>query len=113
MAAEGDGAPSREDGYGTSFEVPMPERRPLPTGMSLATYAGEQDLPPLVDLFEADLSEPYSVFTYRYFVNTWPDLCLIVRGARAREARDSCAHPFVPPPAREKAQSRTSRPDSC
>jgi hypothetical protein len=32
-------------------------------------------------LIEKDLSEPYSVFTYRYFLNNWPDLCLLVRSA--------------------------------
>ena len=29
-------------------------------------------------LVEKDLSEPYSVFTYRYFVNQWPNLCEMV-----------------------------------
>lgn len=86
MAAEGDGAVTVGEGHDASPEVPKPERRPLLPGMRLATYGGELDLPPLVDLFEADLSEPYSVFTYRYFVNTWPDLCFIVRGVRARAA---------------------------
>jgi len=29
------------------------------------------------NLIEKELSEPYSVFTYRYFLNTWPDLCYL------------------------------------
>ena len=29
-------------------------------------------------LVEKDLSEPYSVFTYRFFVNVWPTLCEMV-----------------------------------
>lgn len=29
-------------------------------------------------LVQLDLSEPYSVFTYRYFVNRWPTLCEMV-----------------------------------
>ena len=29
-------------------------------------------------LVQQDLSEPYSVFTYRYFVNNWPSLCEMV-----------------------------------
>eukprot|EP00392_Amoebophrya_sp_AT5.2_P004646 g4654.t1 len=40
-------------------------------------YRGEDDLPDLIALIEKDLSEPYSVFTYRYFVNHWPELCFL------------------------------------
>ncbi|CAE7206800.1 RBSK [Symbiodinium pilosum] len=32
-------------------------------------------MPGIVSLIDKDLSEPYSVFTYRYFINNWPDLC--------------------------------------
>ena len=28
-------------------------------------------------LIEKDLSEPYSVFTYRYFIHNWPHLCFL------------------------------------
>lgn len=30
-------------------------------------------------LVDRDLSEPYSIFTYRYFLSGWPDLCVLVR----------------------------------
>jgi peptide alpha-N-acetyltransferase len=36
-------------------------------------------MPPIVRLIERDLSEPYSIFTYRYFINNWPNLCFLVR----------------------------------
>lgn len=42
-------------------------------------YKDETDMPGIVELIEKDLSEPYSVFTYRYFINNWPDLCFITR----------------------------------
>ena len=29
-------------------------------------------------LIEKDLSEPYSIFTYRYFIINWPRLCFLV-----------------------------------
>lgn len=29
-------------------------------------------------LVDRDLSEPYSIFTYRYFLSGWPDLCVLV-----------------------------------
>ncbi|KAJ2315511.1 hypothetical protein IWW54_000229 [Coemansia sp. RSA 2705] len=28
-------------------------------------------------LIDQDLSEPYSIYTYRFFVQQWPDLCLL------------------------------------
>ncbi|CAD7966249.1 unnamed protein product [Amoebophrya sp. A120] len=40
-------------------------------------YRGEDDLSELIALIEKDLSEPYSVFTYRFFVNNWPELCFL------------------------------------
>ncbi|DAZ97176.1 TPA: hypothetical protein N0F65_004026 [Lagenidium giganteum] len=42
-------------------------------------YEGEQQLDELVKLIDKDLSEPYSVFTYRYFLYNWPNLCLLSR----------------------------------
>jgi len=32
----------------------------------------------IMDLFAKDLSEPYSIYTYRYFINNWPKLCVLV-----------------------------------
>ena len=46
--------------------------------LSYSTYETEASLPAIVSLVEKDLSEPYSVFTYRYFVNQWPSLCEMV-----------------------------------
>jgi peptide alpha-N-acetyltransferase len=28
-------------------------------------------------LIDRELSEPYSIFTYRYFLNQWPHLCYL------------------------------------
>ena len=28
----------------------------------------------LMDLIDTELSEPYSIFTYRYFINSWPQV---------------------------------------
>eukprot|EP01103_Thecamoeba_quadrilineata_P016485 TRINITY_DN5525_c0_g1_i2.p1 TRINITY_DN5525_c0_g1~~TRINITY_DN5525_c0_g1_i2.p1 ORF type:complete len:162 (-),score=8.27 TRINITY_DN5525_c0_g1_i2:75-560(-) len=38
-------------------------------------YTSELQMPAIASLIEKDLSEPYSVFTYRYFINNWPKLC--------------------------------------
>ena len=31
----------------------------------------------LKQLIDADLSEPYSIYVYRYFLNQWPELCFL------------------------------------
>ncbi|CDS82042.1 related to MAK3 N-acetyltransferase [Sporisorium scitamineum] len=31
----------------------------------------------IINLIEKELSEPYIVYTYRYFVNQWPSLCFL------------------------------------
>ncbi|KAI8373192.1 putative acyltransfersase [Radiomyces spectabilis] len=40
-------------------------------------YESELQLPAIIRLIENDLSEPYSVYTYRYFIHNWPHLCLL------------------------------------
>jgi len=41
-------------------------------------YTSEQQLPDMVDLIERDLSEPYSIYTYRYFLMNFPQLSSLV-----------------------------------
>lgn len=41
-------------------------------------YKSELQLPEIIRLIENDLSEPYSVYTYRYFIHNWPNLCFLV-----------------------------------
>lgn len=31
----------------------------------------------IIRLIDADLSEPYTLYTYRYFISTWPELCIL------------------------------------
>ncbi|RCH84302.1 N-alpha-acetyltransferase 30 [Rhizopus stolonifer] len=40
-------------------------------------YESELQLPSIIHLIENDLSEPYSVYTYRYFIHNWPNLCFL------------------------------------
>ena len=44
-----------------------------------STYTGETELQAIMNLIDSTLSEPYSIFTYRYFINTWPSLCILTR----------------------------------
>lgn len=51
--------------------------------MHYAGYTGERQLGAIMALVDRDLSEPYSIFTYRYFLSGWPELCVLVRGIRS------------------------------
>ncbi|GLT68729.1 hypothetical protein SLA2020_409340 [Shorea laevis] len=42
-----------------------------------ASYGGEHHLPLIMNLVDQELSEPYSIFTYRYFVYLWPQLSFL------------------------------------
>lgn len=50
---------------------------PSTSGIVYRQYRDERDLPALMELIDRDLSEPYSIFTYRYFVAQWPKLCFL------------------------------------
>jgi hypothetical protein len=41
----------------------------------------EQYLPSIRQLISKDLSEPYSIYVYRYFLYQWGDLCYMVSNA--------------------------------
>ncbi|CAL5193014.1 unnamed protein product [Lathyrus oleraceus] len=41
------------------------------------SYGGEHHLPLIMNLVDEELSEPYSIFTYRYFVYLWPHLSFL------------------------------------
>lgn len=49
----------------------------------LVEYEDERQLSDIMSLVDRDLSEPYSIFTYRYFLHNWPGLCFVVRKAPA------------------------------
>eukprot|EP01129_Flabellula_baltica_P005068 TRINITY_DN1808_c0_g1_i1.p1 TRINITY_DN1808_c0_g1~~TRINITY_DN1808_c0_g1_i1.p1 ORF type:complete len:154 (-),score=18.00 TRINITY_DN1808_c0_g1_i1:420-881(-) len=38
-------------------------------------YNAHDQLEPIMKLMEDNLSEPYSVYTYRHFIFNWPQLC--------------------------------------
>lgn len=40
-------------------------------------YESELELPSIMKLIQKDLSEPYSIYTYRYFIHNWPKLCYL------------------------------------
>mmetsp|Transcript_15788 Transcript_15788/g.52549 ORF Transcript_15788/g.52549 Transcript_15788/m.52549 type:complete len:201 (-) Transcript_15788:165-767(-) len=55
------------------------------SAVKLVPYQGEHQLQGIIDLISVDLSEPYSIFTYRYFINQWPQLCFVALAPCAAE----------------------------
>ena len=53
-------------------------------------YESELQMPDIMRLIQKDLSEPYSVYTYRYFIHNWPHLCLMVSAMKMMQSRKSC-----------------------
>ncbi|XP_054707080.1 uncharacterized protein LOC129216888 [Uloborus diversus] len=42
-------------------------------------YDSECQMPDIMRLIQKDLSEPYSIYTYRYFIHNWPKLCFLAQ----------------------------------
>lgn len=49
------------------------------SGIEYVMYESEKQMPEIMSLITKDLSEPYSIYTYRYFIHNWPKLCFLVR----------------------------------
>ncbi|VDP11192.1 unnamed protein product [Soboliphyme baturini] len=45
----------------------------------IVPYQDESQMPFIMKLITKDLSEPYSIYTYRYFIHNWPSLCFLAR----------------------------------
>ncbi|KAL1131880.1 hypothetical protein AAG570_011491 [Ranatra chinensis] len=46
-------------------------------GINYVSYESELQMPDIMRLIQKDLSEPYSIYTYRYFIHNWPKLCFL------------------------------------
>ncbi|KAL7648489.1 UNVERIFIED_CONTAM: hypothetical protein RMT77_000395 [Armadillidium vulgare] len=61
--------------------VPMPvsPSRPPPDDLNVkyVNYENEHQMEAIMRLIQKDLSEPYSIYTYRYFIHNWPKLCFL------------------------------------
>lgn len=57
--------------------VSLMEGLDLEHGIRYISYESELQMPSIMKLIQKDLSEPYSVYTYRYFIHNWPKLCFL------------------------------------
>ena len=53
-------------------------RNDIADEVSYIVYESELQMPEIMRLIQKDLSEPYSIYTYRYFIHNWPHLCFMV-----------------------------------
>lgn len=60
----------------TSAPVAIKEEPPKPQ-IDYREYESELQMPSIMALIQKDLSEPYSIYTYRYFIHNWPRLCFL------------------------------------
>lgn len=50
-------------------------------GIEFRGYKGEEEIQDIFKLIDDELSEPYGIFTYRYFMDVCPQHCLIATDA--------------------------------
>ncbi|XP_066532574.1 N-alpha-acetyltransferase 30-like [Hoplias malabaricus] len=65
----------------SSLDLNSKHSHPRPAGRSqeitYVRYESELQMPGIMRLITKDLSEPYSIYTYRYFIHNWPQLCFL------------------------------------
>ena len=54
-------------------------------GIVFKPFDDQKHLKSIVSHIERELSEPYSIFTYRYFIHGWPELCILAFDQRDLE----------------------------
>ncbi|KAK0536315.1 N-alpha-acetyltransferase 30 [Tilletia horrida] len=83
------------------FPPPPPDDNAFEYDIELVTYAGEHHLSAIIALIEKELSEPYLIYTYRYFLNEWPHLAWLAHLIPRRRP------PPLPPRSSQDKPSRT------
>lgn len=61
----------RENSVEGNVQKPKPK-------IEFIQYESELQMPMIMKIIQKDLSEPYSIYTYRYFIHNWPKLCFLV-----------------------------------
>ncbi|XP_030565392.1 N-alpha-acetyltransferase 30A [Drosophila novamexicana] len=63
----------------TKDVVSQAEGQQVPPEITYTIFSDESELKAIQHLIDKELSEPYSIYTYRYFVYNWPELCIFAR----------------------------------
>ncbi|XP_067847664.1 N-alpha-acetyltransferase 30 isoform X2 [Heptranchias perlo] len=72
-------SPDDEDQHRLAASVAACSLHPQqePDRIRYVGYESELQMPDIMRLITKDLSEPYSIYTYRYFIHNWPQLCFL------------------------------------
>lgn len=84
----------------------------MPPEIEYRAYRDENDLELVTRLVDSELSEPYSIFTYRYFMHQWPQLCILATapaGEGGVKGEERCVGAIVCKSAFHEAGSRRLR----
>jgi hypothetical protein len=68
----------QSSGYSSSHEETRQKFAAEASDIRYVSYDTELQMPDIMRLIQKDLSEPYSIYTYRYFIHNWPKLCFLV-----------------------------------
>eukprot|EP00127_Corallochytrium_limacisporum_P006839 Clim_evm54s236 gene=Clim_evmTU54s236 len=81
MAVVASSSKALEVGTMSTFRDYIPERieHIERDRLFLEPYQAARDLKAMMNLVVKDLSEPYTVYTYRFFINNWPEYTWIAR----------------------------------
>lgn len=63
----------------TDAETPPPPPPSTANAIQITykEYENELQMPDIMRVIQRELSEPYSIYTYRYFIHNWPKLCFL------------------------------------
>ncbi|XP_017138259.1 N-alpha-acetyltransferase 30A isoform X1 [Drosophila miranda] len=70
------GVPDADAVASPTIELQL-EPATLATEIVYKEYEAEHQMHDIMRLIQAELSEPYSIYTYRYFIYNWPKLCFL------------------------------------
>ena len=76
-----------------SLDVQLARLSVIDDQISFVNYKSEEQMQDIMSLIQKDLSEPYSIYTYRYFIHNWPDLCFLA--IVKQESGDKCVGAVV------------------
>ncbi|XP_068628422.1 uncharacterized protein [Battus philenor] len=69
--------PPQNNGEGENHTPNEPQGDAQIDEIDIISYESEIQMPEIMRLIQKDLSEPYSIYTYRYFIHNWPKLCFL------------------------------------
>lgn len=70
-------SPGANHDFGDNLEIPHKQEQSSQDDINIISYESELQMPEIMRLIQKDLSEPYSIYTYRYFIHNWPKLCFL------------------------------------